>query len=205
MQGLLRVSHAIDALSTRVGHAVKWLIFAAVIVSAGNAIVRKAFNMSSNAWLELQWYLFGAVFMLAAAYTLLKNEHIRIDVVTSGFSKRTRDRIDVFGHVFFLLPFAAIMTWLSWPFFLRSFLLNEQSNNAGGLVVWPAKILLVLGFGLLLLQGISELIKRIAVLRGDLVDQNVAVGHHAAAEAEAARLLAAAKDVSARPTSADRR
>ena len=199
MQQFLKLSEAIDALNTRIGSFVKWFIFAAVLVSTGNALIRKIFNVSSNAWLELQWYLFGGVFMLGAAYTLLKNEHIRIDVVTGNFSKRVRDGIDVFGHIFFLLPFAGIMTYLSWPFFLRSFQLNEQSNNAGGLIVWPAKVLLVIGFALLFAQGVSELIKRIAIMRGELEDVNAAMGHHAAAEAEAERLLAQVEDLPKRP------
>lgn len=194
MQNLLKISGIIDALNTRVGQFIKWLILAAVIVSTVNAIVRKLFNVSSNSWLELQWYLFGAVFMLGAAYTFLKNEHIRIDVVTSHFAKRTRDWIDVFGHVFFLIPFCWIMIWHGWPFFLRSFEINEQSMNAGGLTVWPAKILVPLGFVLLLLQAFSELIKRVAIIRGDLEDVNATVGHGAAAEAEAERLLKVAEE-----------
>ncbi|MCA3635536.1 MAG: TRAP transporter small permease subunit [Methylobacterium sp.] len=194
MQNLLKISGIIDALNTRVGQVIKWAILAAVVISTVNAVVRKLFNVSSNAWLEAQWYLFGAVFMLGAAYTFLKNEHIRIDVVTSHFAKRTRDWIDVFGHVFFLIPFCWIMIWHGWPFFLRSFQINEQSMNAGGLTVWPAKILVPLGFALLLLQAFSELIKRVAIIRGDLEDVNAVVGHGAAAEAEAERLLKAAEE-----------
>ncbi|PPD16669.1 MAG: sugar transporter [Methylobacterium sp.] len=194
MQNLLKISGIIDAFNTRVGQFFKWAILAAVLVSALNAIIRKLFNVSSNAWLEMQWYLFGAVFMLCAAYTFLKNEHIRIDVVTSHFAKRTRDWIDVIGHIFFLIPFCWIMIWHGWPFFLRSFEINEQSMNAGGLTVWPAKILVPLGFVLLLLQAFSELIKRVAILRGDLEDANAVVGHGAAAEAEAERLLKVAAE-----------
>jgi TRAP-type mannitol/chloroaromatic compound transport system permease small subunit len=194
VQNLLKISSAIDAFNTRVGHIVKWAILAAVLISTVNAIVRKVFNQSSNSWLEMQWYLFGAVFMLGAAYTFLKNEHIRIDVVTSHFAKRTRDWIDVFGHVFFLIPFCWIMIWHGIPFFQRSFAINEQSMNAGGLTVWPAKILVPLGFALLLAQAISELIKRVAILRGELEDEHAAAGHHAAAEAEAERLLKAAEE-----------
>lgn len=194
MQNLLKISGIIDALNTRVGQIFKWAILAAVIISTVNAIIRKLFNVSSNAWLEMQWYLFGAVFMLCAAYTFLKNEHIRIDVVTSHFAKRTRDWIDVIGHIFFLIPFCWIMIWHGWPFFLRSFEINEQSMNAGGLTVWPAKILVPLGFVLLLLQAFSELIKRVAILRGDLEDANAVVGHGAAAEAEAERLLKVAAE-----------
>jgi TRAP-type mannitol/chloroaromatic compound transport system permease small subunit len=194
VQNLLKISSAIDAFNTRVGHIVKWAILAAVLISTVNAVVRKVFNQSSNSWLEMQWYLFGAVFMLGAAYTFLKNEHIRIDVVTSHVAKRTRDWIDVFGHVFFLIPFCWIMIWHGIPFFQRSYAINEQSMNAGGLTVWPAKILVPLGFALLLAQAISELIKRVAILRGELEDEHAAAGHHAAAEAEAERLLKAAEE-----------
>lgn len=193
MQTLLKLSAAIDALNSRVGQIIKWLILAAVLVSTGNAIIRKLFNESSNAWLELQWYLFGAVFMLGAAYTFLKNEHIRIDIVTSNFSKKTRDWIDVIGHVLFLMPFAWIMIWHGIPFFLRSYEVNEASMNAGGLTVWPAKILVPLGFVLLMIQGVSELIKRVAILRGEMEDPHAHAGHHGAAEAEAERLLQAAQ------------
>ncbi|CAN1511220.1 FcbT2 TRAP-type mannitol/chloroaromatic compound transport system, small permease component [Rhabdaerophilaceae bacterium] len=194
MQSLLKMSSVIDAINTRIGQFIKWFILAAVIIATVNAIVRKVFNQSSNSWLEMQWYLFGAVFMLGAAYTFLKNEHIRIDVVTSHFSKRTRDWIDVFGHIFFLVPFCWIMVWHGLPFFQRSFAINEQSMNAGGLTVWPAKVLVPLGFALLLAQAISELIKRVAIMRGDLEDENVVVGHGAAAEAEAERLLKVAEE-----------
>ncbi len=193
MQSFLKISTAIDAINNRIGQTVKWLILAAVIVSTANAIIRKVFNVSSNSWLELQWYLFGTVFMLGAAYTFLKNEHIRIDIVTGNFSKRVRDWIDIIGHVLFLLPFAWIMIYHSVPFFYRSFLIGESSMNAGGLTVWPAKILLPIGFILLFAQGISELIKRIAILRGEMVDPHVFVGHHGAAEAEAQRLLEASQ------------
>jgi TRAP-type mannitol/chloroaromatic compound transport system permease small subunit len=164
----------------------------AVIISTGNAIVRKVFNTSSNAWLEAQWYLFGAVFLLCAAWTLLSNEHIRIDVVNSHFSKSVRNWIDVIGHSLFLLPFCYLMLQDSIPFFWRSFVGNEQSMNAGGLVVWPAKILVPLGFILLFAQGISELIKRVAIMRGALEDTSGG-GHHEMVEAEAQRLLDQAK------------
>lgn len=186
---LLRISALIDAINSRIGDIVKWFILAAVLVSTANAIIRKVFNTSSNSWLELQWYLFGAVFMLGAAYTFLKNEHIRIDVVTGNFRKRTRDWIDVFGHIFFLIPFCWIMIWHGWPFFVRSFQINELSMNAGGLLQWPAKFLVPAGFVLLLAQAFSELIKRIAILRGEMEDPHASAGHHGAAEAEAERLL----------------
>lgn len=193
MSGLLRIGRLIDAVNERVGKLAAWAILVAVLVSAVNAIVRKVFEVSSNAWLELQWYLFGAVFMLCASWTLKANEHIRIDIVTGGLSKRTRDWIDVFGHLFFLFPFCAVMIWLSAPFFLRSFESGEVSTNTGGLLIWPAKGLILLGFVLLLLQGASELIKRIAIIRGVIPDEAAGGGHHAAAEAEASRLLAEAE------------
>jgi len=165
MSALLGVSRVIDAINTAIGKSAMWLTLVAVLVSAINAIVRKAFDMSSNAWLELQWYLFGAVFMLCAGYTLLKNEHIRIDVVAGMFSKRTRDWIDVFGHAFVLIPFCLLMIYDLWPFFWGSFTSGEVSPSPGGLIIWPAKGLILLGFILLLAQAVSELIKRIAVIR----------------------------------------
>ncbi len=168
MAPLLALSRAIDFVNLKIGLAARWLILVAVVISAANAIVRKAFSVSSNSWLEAQWFLFGAVFMLCASYTLMRNGHIRIDIVVSHFSKRTRDWIDVFGHLFFLLPFCLLMIVDSWPFFLRSWEQNEQSLNAGGLPLWPAKFLVPLGFFLLALQGVSELIKRIAVIRGEI-------------------------------------
>jgi TRAP-type mannitol/chloroaromatic compound transport system permease small subunit len=192
MGGLLSISRVIDRLNTAVGKTISWLILVAVIISAGNAVVRKVFNSSSNAWLELQWYLFGAVFLLCAGWTLLSNEHIRIDVVNSHLSRRTRNFIDVIGHTLFLMPFCVLILIDSWPFFLKSFQQNEQSMNAGGLVVWPAKLLVVIGFALLLIQGISELIKRIAIIRGQLEDSQGG-GHHEMVEAEAQRLLEQAK------------
>lgn len=167
---LLGLSRAIDALTRFVGYHVRWLILVAVLVSAVNAIIRKTFDMSSNAWLELQWLLFGAVFMLAAAYTLQRNAHVRIDVVSNRLSKRTRDIIDLLGHLFMLAPITIILLWLSGPFFLESYVENEMSSNAGGLPVWPAKLVILLGLVLLFLQMISEVIKRIAVLAGIIHD-----------------------------------
>ena len=188
----LTISRVIDAVNTAIGRAASWLILVAVLISAGNAVVRKVFSISSNAWLEAQWYLFGAVFLLCAAWTLLSNEHIRIEVVNSLLPRRVRNGIEVMGHTLFLLPFCLLILIDAWPFFLRSFNQGEQSMNAGGLTVWPAKLLVVLGFVLLLFQGISELIKRIAIIRGDLEDVHGG-GHHEMAEAEAARLLEQAK------------
>ncbi|MDB5508191.1 MAG: tripartite ATP-independent periplasmic transporter, DctQ component family protein [Hyphomicrobiales bacterium] len=170
MQGLLAVSRSIDFVNEKIGKAMGWLVLAAVLVSSINALVRFSINRSSNSWLELQWYLFGAVFLLGAAYTFKQNEHIRIDIVSSRLSKRTRDWIDVIGHVFFLAPLCLIVIYLSIPFFLRSFEQGEMSSSAGGLIVWPAKLLVPLGFLLLLAQGFSELVKRIAILRGDMED-----------------------------------
>ena len=190
MDVLLNLSRLIDRVSTAVGRSLSWFILLAVIVSTINAIIRKLFDVSSNSWLELQWVLFGAVFLLCSSWTLLSNEHIRIDIVNSLMPKPVRDWIDIIGHVFFLLPLTIIMMIVSWPFAIRSLLLNEQSVNAGGLAQWPAKFLIPIGFLMLFFQGLSELIKRIAIMRGALEDTTSGGGHHAAAEAEAARLLA---------------
>lgn len=202
MQGMLRLSRAIDALNIGIGKIVAWAIFLAVVISAGNAIVRKVFNISSNAWLEAQWVLFGMVFLLCAAWTLIANEHIRIDVVSSMLSKRTRNWIDMIGHAFFLIPICLVIMYTAWPFFWRSMLQNEQSSNAGGLPVYPAKFLVPLCFTLLLVQAVSELIKRWAIMQGQLEDVTGG-GHHEAAEAEAARLREAlAEEAEARAKAA---
>lgn len=194
MKTLLGFSRAVDRFNTKFGMIVAWAILIAVLVSAVNAIIRKVFSTSSNSWLELQWVLFGMVFLLCAPWTLLSNEHIRIDIVNSFFPKRVRDWIDVVGHVLFLIPAVALIVYLGWPYFWLSFLQNEQSTNAGGLPVYPSKLLIPLGFTLLLVQGLSELIKRIAIIRGDLQDTVSGGGHHAAAEAEAERVLQAARE-----------
>ena len=173
MNALLAVARTIDGLNQRIGKSVIWLVLAAVIISAVNAIVRKAFDMSSNAFLEAQWYLFSAIFLLCAPYTLLSNEHIRIDVVAGRLSNRTQTWIDVFGTVLFLLPMATVITYLSWIVFMRSWNINEMSTNAGGLIIWPARLLVPVGFFLLTLQGISQLIKLVAHLRGQGPDPNV--------------------------------
>ncbi len=170
MKMLLGLSRAIDELNERVGHLVYWLILIMVLVSAGNAISRYALSMASNAWLELQWYLFSAVFLLCAGYTLRHNEHIRIDVVASRFSRRTQLWIDVFGLIFFLLPISVYMMWSSWPIFMNAWNSGEVSASAGGLIRWPARLLVPAGFFLLTLQGLSELIKRVATLMGLLPD-----------------------------------
>lgn len=178
MSILLGLSTAIDKVTAAVGKSVSWLILVAVLISAGNAVVRKAFDISSNAWLEAQWYLFGAVFMLAAAYALQKNEHIRIDVLSSSWSKRTRDIIDLVLHIVFLMPFVTLMTYLSWAPFMRSYTAGEVSFNAGGLIVWPAKAFIVVGFVLLWFQAISEIIKRYAIITGRLADNPEFEGDH---------------------------
>ena len=166
MNALLALSRAIDWLNTRIGLAVIWLVLIAVLISAANAIMRKAFDMSSNAFLETQWYLFSAIFLLCSPYTLLHNQHIRIDVIAGRLSTRTQAWIDIFGTMFFLMPMALLIMDLSWPVFMRSWNINEVSSNAGGLVVWPARLLVPVGFFLLALQGISQLIKLVAYLRG---------------------------------------
>ena len=170
MKLLLRLSRAIDALNEHVGRLTYWLILAAVLISAGNAVVRYSLNMSSNAWLEIQWYLFSFVFLFCAGYTLLHNQHVRIDVISGQLSGRARAWIDVFGTVFFLMPMAIAIMWLSWPVFLDAYRSGEVSTNAGGLTVWPGRLMLPIGFFLLILQGVSELIKRIAFLRGVIPD-----------------------------------
>jgi TRAP-type mannitol/chloroaromatic compound transport system permease small subunit len=163
---LLRFCRLIDAINDRIGKLVYWLVLVAVFISAGNALMRYSLHISSNAWLELQWYLFSAIFLLCSGYTLLRNEHIRIDIVVSRFSKRTQAWIDIFGTIFFLLPMAILIMVLSWPMFAESFISNEMSSDAGGLLRWPVKILVPVGFFLLTIQAVSELIKRIAFLQG---------------------------------------
>ena len=170
MKSLLACSRLIDALNEWVGRLTYWLVLVAVLVSAGNATIRYLFNMSSNAWLEIQWYLFSAVFLFCAGYALLHNQHVRIDVVTGRLSKQAQAWIDILGTLFFLLPMALTILWLSWPVFVDAYRHNEVSTNAGGLIVWPARLMLPVGFFLLILQGLSELIKRIAFLRGLIPD-----------------------------------
>ncbi|MCE7026656.1 TRAP transporter small permease subunit [Jiella avicenniae] len=188
MSALMAVARGIDRVTALVGRGVSWLVLVVVLVSAGNAVIRKVFDISSNAWLELQWYLFGAIFMLAAAWTLQRNEHIRVDIVSNSLSKRTRDWIDFVGHIVILLPFAALMIWLLWPYVLHSFRINEYSPNAGGLIIWPAKAMLLAGFVLLFLQGLSELIKRGAVLFAGYPDETPQGASHAAEASELATL-----------------
>jgi len=166
MNGLLPLSRAIDALTERIGRFVYWLILAVVLISAANATIRKAFNYSSNAYLEIQWYLFSFIFLIGAGYTFLRNEHVRIDIITGRLSPRAQNWIDVIVIVFFLFPMCVLIGWLSWPLFMDSFVRHEVSTNAGGLIIWPARLLVPIGFTLLFIQGVSELIKRIAFLQG---------------------------------------
>ncbi len=175
MRGLLKLSNAIDWLNTQIGKWVIWLILASTVISGINAVVRKVFNTSSNAYLEVQWYLFAAAFLLAAGYTLLQGEHVKVDVVSSRFSKRTQIWIDVFGFAFFLMPMCIVILYYAWPFFLQGFRSGEMSYNAGGLIRWPVYLLIPAGFALLMLQGISELIKRLAFLQGLIPDPTVKV------------------------------
>ena len=166
MSSLLLISKYIDALNEKIGLTISWALLAAVMICSGNALIRYIFNTSSNAWLEIQWYLFSAIFLLASSYTLRRNEHVRIDVIVGKFSKRTQVWIDVFGFTFFLLPATALILYFATPFAFESIRNQEVSSNAGGLIVWPAKLLIPFGFLLLTLQGISELIKRIGYLLG---------------------------------------
>ena len=170
MNALLAVSRLIDRLSERVGHTIYWLVLVAVVISAANAVVRKAFNFSSNSFLEIQWYLFSLIFLFCAGYTLKHNEHVRIDIITSRLSARARASIDIFGTLFFLLPMSLLIMWLSWPLFVDAYTRHEVSTNAGGLIIWPARLMVPVGFFLLVLQGLSELIKRIAFLKGLIPD-----------------------------------
>jgi TRAP-type mannitol/chloroaromatic compound transport system permease small subunit len=188
MEGPLALSRGIDRLNEFIGKWVSWLILLAILVSATNAVIRKVFDMSSNAWLELQWYLFGAAFMLAAAYTLKQNEHIRIDIVYGMFPRRVQHWIDLLGHIFFLMPFVTLMVFYFVPYVSLSFRSGEMSNNSGGLIIWPAKAILLVGFFLLALQGISEIIKKIAIMCGHMDDPNPFISAHEQAELDAKAL-----------------
>lgn len=192
MQSLLKLSRGIDAFTTLVGRWISWLIVLAVIISAGNAIIRKIFDASSNAYLEMQWMLFGAVFLACAPWTLLASEHIKIDILNHKLPLKVRSWIDMIGHVFFLVPFCIVLIWTSVPFFLVSYRQNEQSFNAGGLPQWPAKSLIMIGMALLLVQAVSEIIKRAAIMRGLLPDPNEdALSAQELAALEAERLVQA--------------
>ena len=189
MRGLLKLSRLIDAINVQIGKWCAWAILLAVAISAINAVVRKAFDMSSNAWLELQWVLFSAVFLLCASWTLRDNEHIRIDIVNNLLPRWLRNTIELIGHAFFLLPLAIVLVATGIPFFLNSYEVNEQSGNAGGLPQWPTKSLVMIAFALLLAQGISELIKRVSIMRGMIPDPHAT--QPSALEAEAEHLIEA--------------
>jgi TRAP-type mannitol/chloroaromatic compound transport system permease small subunit len=192
---LLSVSRLIDWLSERIGQAFYWLVLVTVLISAGNAVVRKAFNVSSNSFLEIQWYLFSAIFLFLAGYTLLRNDHVRIDVIAGRLSKQAQAWIDIVGTVFFLFPMAALLMWLAWPVFVDAYQRHEISTNAGGLIIWPARLLVPIGFLLLLVQGVSELIKRVAFLRGLIPDPSEKHVEKTAEEELAAEILKARGEV----------
>ena len=167
---LLTLSRIIDAITERIGQTIYWLVLIAVLISAANAVVRKVFNFSSNSFLEIQWYLFSMIFLFLAGYTLKNNEHVRIDIISGRLSPRGRAIIDIFGTLFFLLPMAILIMYLSWPVFVDAWTRNEVSTNAGGLIIWPARLMVPIGFLLLIVQALSELIKRIAFLKGLIPD-----------------------------------
>jgi TRAP-type mannitol/chloroaromatic compound transport system permease small subunit len=192
MSLLLSLARLIDAINEKIGLAVSWALLLAVLICAGNAIIRYSLNMSSNAWLEIQWYLFAAMFMLASAYTLKRNEHVRIDVIVGRFSRRTQAIIDILGFLFFLLPVSLLILYFSVPYAMESIRNQEVSSNAGGLILWPAKLLIPVGFVLMILQGFSELIKRLGFLAG-LVDASEFEKHAANPEEEIAAIKAANK------------
>ena len=199
MHALLKFSRAVDWLNTQVGKYSIWLILAATVVSGVNAVIRKLFNISSNAYLEVQWYFFAASFLLAAGYTLLNNEHVRIDVVSSHLSKRGQMWVDIIGFTFFLTPICVAILWYGIPFFLQGFESGEMSQNAGGLIRWPVYAMIPLGFTLLLLQGWSELIKRVAFLQGLIEDPTLKRVEKTAEEelADSIRRLAESKSSAA--------
>ena len=190
MSALLQLSRLIDRINLFIGKFTMWLVLAAVVISAGNAVIRKAFNISSNAWLEIQWYLFAGVFMLGVGYVFLKNGHVRIDVLSSHFSKRLNAIIDALGIVIFVIPLSVILIDLSWPLFTQAYRSGEMSQNAGGLIRWPVLLLMPVGFGILLAQSLSELIKRVAFLAGHL-DEPTTVEHEKTPEELMAEEVAA--------------
>jgi TRAP-type mannitol/chloroaromatic compound transport system permease small subunit len=192
LNALLALSRAIDRLNERIGLTVSWLVLAAVLISAANAIVRKAFNVSSNSFLEIQWYLFSVVFLFCAGYTLLRNQHVRIDVIAGRLSPQAQAWIDILGTLFFLLPMALTIMWLSWPVFVQAYERHEVSTNAGGLLIWPARLLVPIGFFLLVIQGVSELIKRVAFLKG-LIPDPAQKQHEKSAEEELAEEILRAR------------
>jgi len=192
MSLLLSLARLIDAINEKIGLAVSWALLLAVLICAGNAIIRYSLNMSSNAWLEIQWYLFAAMFMLASAYTLKRNEHVRIDVIVGRFSRRTQAIIDILGFLFFLLPVSLLILYFAVPYAMESIRNQEVSSNAGGLILWPAKLLIPVGFLLMILQGFSELIKRLGFLAG-MVDASEFEKQAANPEDEIAAIKAANK------------
>lgn len=173
MHALLAFSRSVDKVSAAFGRIADWLVGLSCVISAANAVIRYGFSYSSNAWLEAQWYMLAGIVMLGASYTLFRNEHVRVDLLYSNYGPRTRLYVDIFGIIFFLLPTTILLTWMTWPFFVTSWLTDEGSSNAGGLLRWPVKLILPLGFLLLTFQGLSELIKRIALLRGIAPDTEV--------------------------------
>ncbi len=199
MHALLKFSNFVDWLNSLVGRWSIWLILASTVISGVNAVVRKAFNIGSNAYLEVQWYLFAASFLLAAGYTLLQNEHVRIDVIASRFTRRTQVKMELFGFAFMLTPMCLAIMYFAWPFFMNGYTSGEMSNNSGGLIRWPVYLLMPVGFALLLLQGISEFIKRVAFLKGMVDDPAVKSEGKSAEEelAEAIRRLAETKTAAA--------
>lgn len=199
MQGLLALSRLIDKMNSGIGWLMMWMIFASTVISCINAIIRKVFDIGSNAFLEVQWYLFATSFLLAAGYTLLNNEHVRIDVISSRFAKRTQIWMDIVGFLVFLLPVCVAILWFSMPFFLNGLRSGEVSANAGGLILWPVYLMLPLGFALLLVQGFSEVIKRFAFLKGLIDDPTAKKGEKSAEEelAEEIRRLAEANAANA--------
>jgi TRAP-type mannitol/chloroaromatic compound transport system permease small subunit len=201
MQFLLNMSGLIDRVTERAGKLLTWLVLAAVLISALNAIVRKVFSVGSNAFLEVQWYLFAAVFLMTAGYTLLRNEHVRIDVLSGRLSKRGQAWIDIIGLTAFLLPISLLMVYLSWPQFMNAYVSGEMSSNAGGLIRWPAKLLIPVGFSMLIIQAISELIKRFAFLQG-LISDPTSKLQEKTPEEQLAEAIKAAADQAARDAAA---
>jgi len=196
VNALLALSRAIDAFTERVGRLVYWLVLVVVLISAANASVRKMFNYSSNSYLEIQWYLFSVIFLFGAGYTLLRNEHVRIDIIQGKLSPRAQNWIDVFGIVLFLMPMSLIIMWLSWPLFTDSLARHEVSTNAGGLIIWPARLMVPVGFALLIIQGASELIKRVGFLTGRIPDP-LEKHHGKSAEEELAEEMARERGIEA--------
>jgi TRAP-type mannitol/chloroaromatic compound transport system permease small subunit len=195
VNALLAFSRLVDRATERLGHTIYWLVLAAVLISAANAVVRKAFNYSSNSFLEIQWYLFSLIFLFCAGYALKHNDHVRIDIITGRLSARARAAIDIFGTVFFLLPMAILIMWLSWPVFVDAYVRNEVSTNAGGLVIWPARLMVPIGFFLLIVQALSELIKRVAFLKGLVPDPSEKIVVKTAEELLAEEILRSRGDL----------